>query len=170
MEVTIQKVPGSRVVLEFSLEEQEVETAVEKTYRRLVRSLRIPGFRPGKAPRFIVERYLGPGELRSRAIEDLAPELVSKAVEEHSLRTVGRASVEVLQQKPLRLKATVPVYPEVQLADYRSISLNPPHIERQGPEVEAELQSIRERRAEWRDLVNEPTLKPICLGVSNCND
>ncbi len=152
MEVTVQKIPGSQVVLEFSLEEPEVEQAIEKTYRRLVRQLRIPGFRPGKAPRFIVERYLGAAELRSRAIEDLAPELVSKAVEEHQLRTVGRASVEILQQKPARLKATVPVYPEVTLADYRGITLEPPAIEADGPEVEAELLRLRENKAQWIDL------------------
>jgi trigger factor len=155
VQVTVQKIPGSKVVLEFSLEDQEVDKAIDRTYRRLVRDLRIPGFRPGKAPRFVVERYLGPGELRSRAIEDLAPELVSRAVEEHGLRTVGRASVEVLQQKPLRLKATVPVYPEVQLPDYRTISLNPPRIDPHGPEVESRLQSIRERKAKWEDLAED---------------
>ncbi len=152
MQVTVQKIPGSKVVLEFSLEDQEVEQAIHKTYRRLARELRIPGFRPGKAPRFIVERYLGPGELRSRAIEDLAPELVSQAVKEYGLRTVGRASVEIVQQAPLKFKATVAVYPEVQLADYRSLNPEPPHIELDGPEVEAELQSIRDRRGQWQDL------------------
>lgn len=165
MEVTVQKIPGSKVVLEFSLEDQEVEQAIDKTYRRLVRELRIPGFRPGKAPRFIVERYLGPGELRTRAIEDLAPELVSQAIKEHGLRTVGRASVELVQQAPLKFKATLAVYPEVQLADYRALSLEPHRIEPDGPEVEAELQRIRERRGQWQDLGEDRPAGPDDLVV-----
>src|SRR5690606_20731729 len=84
MTTTVERLPDhpARVVLEVEVEPERVEQAVDRVYRRVVRDLRIPGFRKGRAPRKIVEMYLGKDALLQEAIEELVPAAYREAAKQ----------------------------------------------------------------------------------------
>ena len=71
----------NQVKLVVSLDEQEFDEAVEKAFRRIAQGVRLPGFRPGEAPRKVLEARLGPGAGRNEAIQDAVPEYYFKAID-----------------------------------------------------------------------------------------
>src|SRR4051794_21807128 len=98
----------------------DVDAAYERVIGKLSRKVKIQGFRPGKAPRPVVEARLGAETIREEAIEELVPEVVSKALTDSSLDPIDRPRVDILEfdrGKPARFTATVSVMPEVKLAD-----------------------------------------------------
>ena len=116
---TVTRLAPTQVALEFSITGEELAAAEDRAYRKLVKDVRLPGFRKGKVPRKIFEQTYGSDAVTSRAVEDVVPEVYAKAIAEHDLEPVERPTVEVLEEtdgRPTRLKATVEVRPEVQAA------------------------------------------------------
>ncbi|MBC7107020.1 MAG: trigger factor family protein, partial [Firmicutes bacterium] len=97
MRATAERIESNTVVLEVEVEPERFDRAVEKAYRQLVRKVAIPGFRRGKAPRFILERYVGREALYSEAIEMLVPEAYREAVERTGIEPIAQPQVEVIQ-------------------------------------------------------------------------
>jgi trigger factor len=79
VKVSAQKIPDSQVVLEIEVEPERVEKALDRAYRQLVARTKVPGFRPGKAPRAMLERYLGRDALMRQALDRLVPEIYQEA-------------------------------------------------------------------------------------------
>ena len=86
MKVTKEKIENSQVALTIEMESAEVEEWLGKSYSRLVKKMNIPGFRKGKAPRAILEQYIGRGALFDDALENLVPHAYEQAIKEQ--RTV----------------------------------------------------------------------------------
>ena len=140
----------------------EVDAAYEKVITRLSQKIKIQGFRPGKAPRSVVEARLGPQAIREEVIETVVPELVNRALTESELDPIDRPRVDVLEferGKPARLTATVSVMPEVKLPDLDAI-----RIEQTKTEVTDEM--VDQRIAELLDSQAqlEPVERPVQEG------
>jgi trigger factor len=132
MNVTSSPAPRSSVQLDIELPPERLSRAIDEAVRTLSRRTKVPGFRPGKAPRPILERVLGPGAVLDEAVEHLVQDAYRKALAEKEIRPLANADVEIVQAeegKPLVFKAVVPVRPDVKLGDYRNFPF--------GPEVEA---------------------------------
>jgi trigger factor len=128
MQVTSTPAPRSSVVLEIELPPDELARAISDSVRHLSQRTRVPGFRPGKAPRPVLERHLGPGAVLDDAVEHLVERSYRKALVDQDLLPLTNADVEVVQAeegKPLVFKATVQVRPEVALGDYRGFNFAP---------------------------------------------
>jgi trigger factor len=128
MHVSTSKAPKSSVQLEIELPPERLQKAVGQAVARLSRRTRVPGFRPGKAPRPMLEQFLGPGAVLDDAVEHLVQEAYSEALRESDVIPLANADVEIIQAeegKPLVFKAVVPVRPEVELGDYRSFNFRP---------------------------------------------
>src|SRR5215207_7846435 len=121
VKISTQEMESSQVLLEIEVDPPRVERAVEDAYRRYAQRLNVPGFRRGKAPRPIVERMVGRESLMEEAIEHLVPAVYREAVSESGLHPIEEASVQIVDTEPLRIKATVPVRPQVQLGEYRTL-------------------------------------------------
>ena len=122
MKVTTTKGPRSSVVLEVEVPPERVARSVEQAVSRLSRSTRVPGFRPGHAPRAVLERVVGPERVLEEAFEHLIPDTLEEALTDAEVIPLVQPDVEVVQRdegKPLIYRATVPVRPEVTLGDYR---------------------------------------------------
>jgi len=114
MQVTTNPAPNSSVVLEIELPPERLSRAVDDAVRRLSRRTRVPGFRPGKAPRPMLERTLGPGVVLDEAVEHLVDDAYREALVEQSILPLTNADVEIVQAeegKPVIFKATVQVRP-----------------------------------------------------------
>src|SRR5437764_3098893 len=86
--VTAENLPGSQVGLTIEIPQAAVDAAYERVLSRLVQRAKIEGFRPGKAPRALVEARLGPAAVREEVIETLVPQVVSQVIEERSLDAI----------------------------------------------------------------------------------
>ena len=128
MNVTTTPAPKSSILVEVELPSDRLDKAVAQAVNRLGRRNRIPGFRPGKAPRPVLERELGPGAVLDDAVEHLIQDAYRDWLTGTDIVPLANADVEVVQAeegKPLIFKATVPVRPEVTLGDYRNFNFRP---------------------------------------------
>ena len=159
MKVSTERIPDSQVVLEIEVEPERVEKSLEKAYRRLAQRTKVPGFRQGKAPRAMLERYLGSEAIRREALDLLIPEAYGEAIDQEKIEPVDVPTVEVTQEEPLVFKATVPVRPTIDLGDYRAVRVGrePPAASEE--EVDEQLEELRHRYA-----LLEPVERPVQVG------
>ena len=116
MKANAERIEKNTVQLDIELEAEQLDKAIDKAYRRLVQKYNVPGFRKGKTPKRIFERYVGKEVILEEAIESVVPEAYYKAVVETGIEPVDQPKLDVVQAeegKPVLLKATVLVKPEV---------------------------------------------------------
>ncbi len=135
------------VVLEISVGAEEFEAACAEAYRKNVGKINIPGFRPGKAPRSIIERMYGKEVFFEDAVNSLYPKAYSEAVDEAKIEPVDRAEIEVLSvdEKGFTFKATVTVKPEVEVSDYKGIKATKTVKKVTDEDINAEIDMLRNR-------------------------
>jgi len=121
LKISTERQPESQILLNIEVEPERVEKSIDQAYRRIVGKYRIPGFRPGKAPRVMFERYVGRETLLREALEKLVPQVYDEAVKEESIDAIDQPQFEIPTVEPLLIKATVPVRPTVYLGGYREI-------------------------------------------------
>jgi trigger factor len=158
VKVSTQEIEKSQVVLEIEVDPPRLDRAMDQAYRRLAGRLKVPGFRPGKAPRPLVERMVGRESLLEDAIEHLVPEVYREAIDQENLYPIEEAAFEVLEAEPLKIKATVPVRPTVQLGDYRSLRRELTTPETTDEQVDTVISQLRESHATWA-----PVERPVQL-------
>lgn len=146
LQVNVTPQEHSKVLLEIIVDPAEVKTAWDNAYRKLARIVKVPGFRPGKAPRALVERYAGASALREEALEALLPGALDAALKDNQLSPVTDPHIEVKEfneSGPLVFTATVEVAPKVELGAYRDldVSYDAPVVTPE--EVEAEIENLR---------------------------
>lgn len=156
MKVTSEKIEDSQAFLSIEMEPAEVEESLEESYHRLVRETDIPGFRRGKAPRAILERYLSRESLLEDALNNLLPKACKKAIEEQKLEAIASPSIEIAQTDPVIFKAIVPLRPTIKLGDYHHIQVTPEPVEVGEDDVSAIIERLRHQHATW-----EPVERPV---------
>ena len=152
VKVTTERLPKSVIALDIELDQQQVEKGLDRAARKLSQEFRIPGFRPGKAPRFIVENYLGRARIMEEASDDLINKAFQDALKEQQLTPVGRANLESLEEQPFRFRVTIPVEPVITLPEYRSYRLPYEPEPITDETVQRLLDSQREQHAVIREL------------------
>lgn len=147
MKVSSERIPESQVVLEVEVEPERLERSLERAYRRLAQKTEVPGFRKGKIPRHMLERYVGRDAVMQEALGLLIPEAYNQAIEEENIDAVDYPSIEVVQQEPLIFKATVAVRPSIDLGDYREMRVEREPVTVSQERVEEKLDELRHRYA-----------------------
>jgi trigger factor len=152
MKITNDKTENSQMFLTIEMEPEEVEESMQVAFKRLNKKTRIPGFRKGKAPRDIFERYLGKEYLMEEALNDLIPTAYAKAVEEQSIEAIAQPQIEIEQMEPLIMKATVPLKPTVELGDYKSLKVEQETVEVTSEKVDEVIEQLRHQNATWEPV------------------
>ncbi len=152
MKVEWRREPRSRAVLEVELPSEEVSRAVEAAHRRLAQRVNIPGFRRGKAPRAILERFVGRESLIDEMLKVLLPDGYARAVKETGLLPIGHPEIDVRtepvdEHAPLRFVATVEIAPEVDPGDYRAVRVSRGEAVVRDEDVEERIADLRVRHA-----------------------
>ena len=156
MKVTNEKTENRQAFLTVEMEPAEVEKSLEEAYRRLVKRANIPGFRKGKAPRDVIERYLGRDSLLEDALNKLVPEACEQAIKEQEIEAIAHPQIEITQTEPLIFKATVPLTPQIELGDYHQVRLEPEPVSVDEEKVDQVLEQLRHQQAIW-----EPVERPL---------
>ncbi len=159
MQVSTERIPESQVVLQVEVDDERLEKAKASAYRRLAQKTRIPGFRPGKAPRTILERHLGEHAVLHEAIDRLLPKVYEEALEQEEIEPIGQPEIEMLTEEPLAVKFTVPVRPTVDLADYASVRVPRQPVVVEPERVQEGLEALRHRYGTL-----EPVTRPVQWG------
>jgi trigger factor len=155
MKASAERIEKNTVQLEIEVEAEQLDLAINKAYRRLVQRYNVPGFRKGKTPRQIFERYVGKGVILEEAMESVLPEAYYKAVLETGIEPVDQPQVDVVQAeegKPVVFKATVLVKPEVVLGQYKQVEARKPSTDVPEEEVDKALERLQERHAKLLTL------------------
>ncbi|MCH7705822.1 MAG: trigger factor [Chloroflexi bacterium] len=158
MKVTAEELPKREVLLNIEMDQDELDPYMERAFRRAAQQLNIPGFRKGKAPRAVVEPYVGRETLMDDALEILMPEALEKAVAQESLEQGGIPHVEIVTKEPVVFKATVPLMPKVVLDAYREIRQPRESVEVSEEQLKETLEHLRWELAPW-----EPAERPVAL-------
>ena len=139
----------SMVALTVEVGAADFEAAVEKAYRKQRGSIRMPGFRPGKAPRKMIERMYGEAIFYEEAVNAALPDAYSAAVKEQDLQVVGYPQVELLEvgKEGFSFKATVAVYPQVTLGQYKGIEAPKAEVKVLAADVNARLKEMADRNS-----------------------
>ena len=143
-----EKIEKSQVVLTIEVGAPEFEAAIEKAYQKMRKKINVPGFRPGKAPRKIIEGMYGAEVFFEEAINIAFPEAYEAAVKEQELQVVGYPSVEIegqVTRDGFTFKATAPVYPEVTLGQYKGLSAPKEEVKVSAADVDERLKALTDR-------------------------
>ena len=146
----------NRHELQFSVDKATFDAAVNAVYRKQVKSISVPGFRKGKAPRSIIEKMYGSGVFYEDAINDLIPAAYESAAKESGLEIVGQPEFDVvsIDENGLLLSAKVYVKPEVEIKDYIGIEVEKDVAPVTDEEVDKEIETIRERNSREIDVTD----------------
>lgn len=148
MKVDVKREPRSRAVLEVEIPPESVSEGVEAALRKLNQKVEIPGFRRGKAPRTMLERYVGKEAVLEEAVKELVPDAYARAVDQVGVTPITRPEIkvdEVKEGEPLRFVATVDLMPEVELADYQGIRIPYAGPQVREEDVDAAVEDLRSR-------------------------
>ena len=148
MNVNIENTSALRRKMTIEIEPDEIKRELDRAYNELKRSVVLKGFRPGHAPRPLLERFFG-DQVRGDVIQKLVKEYTEKALEENSLTPVIQPEIvteETDLKKALKFSAVFDLKPELQVKDYQDLKVQTPTIEVTDEEVDAELERMRERR------------------------
>ena len=144
-----EKLEKSKVALTIEVSAEDFEAAINKAYLKMRGKMNIPGFRPGKAPRKIVESMYGAEVFYEEAVNIVLPDAYEKAVSDEKLEVVGYPEVELENcgKDGVTFKATVAVYPEVKLGQYKGLEAPKANVKVMAADVNARLKEMAERNS-----------------------
>src|SRR5699024_159889 len=146
-----EKQEGNEGVLTIDVPAEDFDQALDKAFKKVVKTVQIPGFRKGKVPRKIFEKRFGVESLYQDAVDIVLPEAYMKAVEETGISPVDQPEVdieEIEKGKNLVFTAKVIVKPEVTLGEYKGLEVEEQSVEVTDEDVEQELEAQRQQHAE----------------------
>jgi trigger factor len=154
MQSTVESVEGNKVKLHITVPADEFERAIDAAFRKLAREVRIPGFRPGKAPRRLLEARLGTDMAREQALRDSLPEFYVDAVNEHDVDVIAPPEIEVTggqDEGDVEFEAVVEVRPQVQLVGYDELKVELPFEAVGDDAIAQQIDRLRDRFADLTD-------------------
>jgi trigger factor len=155
MRSTVEPLEGNKVKVSVEVDEAEFDKAIDAAFRKIARQTRIPGFRPGKAPRRILEARLGPDVAREEAIRDSLPDYYIKALEEQDVDAIAAPEIEITSGQdsgPIQFEAVVEIRPQVSVAGYQGLRVTVPSPDVSDEEVDRQLDRLREQFGELQTV------------------
>jgi len=151
---SVETLEGNKVRLRVAVPADEFERAVDAAFRKLARQVRIPGFRPGKAPRQLLEARLGGEAAREQALRDSVPDYYAQAIEAEDIDVIAAPEIDITDGEDsgdVAFDAVVEVRPIIELAGYDPLRVEIPTPEITDAAVDAQVDALRERFADLED-------------------
>ncbi|MCB0166713.1 MAG: hypothetical protein KDI79_20970, partial [Anaerolineae bacterium] len=149
MKVTTEELERCLVLVTVEIDSKKENDILQKAAKRIAKEIKIPGFRPGKAPYNVVIRRFGLEAIQQEALEKSADDMIQKALEEANVTPFARMDLESVEWDPLVIKIKVPTEPKVELNDYHEIRLDSAEVEVADEDVEERLKQLQETNATW---------------------
>ena len=148
MKSTVEQLTPTRVKLNVEVPFEELSAEFDRTYRSLAQQIRIPGFRPGKAPAKLIEARVGRDSILAQVVNDALPGKYSEAVAETETKAIGQPEIDLSELKygeSVTFTAEVDVRPEIDLPDYSTLAVEVDPIEIEDDAVDEQLEGLRAR-------------------------
>lgn len=159
MNITREDMPGRQVALTIELDPETVNSALDKAYRQMVNQYDIPGFRRGKAPRHMLERYVGTEMLTERAVKNILPQTVQSAISDQNIDALDVGDVEIISLSPLQVKVIVVQPPVIEIGDYSGVRVERDPVEITDEQVDQVLTELRRESAPWEEPAGPRPIK-----------
>lgn len=146
----VKKAEKNVVEFEFSVSGEEFRAAIEKAYKKNVGKINVQGFRRGKAPRHIIERYYGSEVFYEDAVNIVLPDAYDKAIEEKNIEAIAQPEIdvkEISKETGVVFTAKVAVKPEFELGQYKGVEVSKVTHRTTEKEINGEIEKIRQRNA-----------------------
>lgn len=149
MAIKAKQLEKNKYEFSFTIEKPVFDAEIEKVYRKNAPKMNIPGFRRGKAPRHIIEKMYGSAVFYDEALDNLLPEAYEKALGETKLDAVSRPELDIvsIDDNGVCLKAVVWVKPEVEISEYKGLSVDREAVNVTEEDILKEIDLTRERNA-----------------------
>ena len=149
--------PGSRVVLEIEVPPAEVDRHFATAYRHVAERTKVPGFRPGKAPRHVIDRFVGRASVIAEAIDHLVNDSYDAALDQTTVVPLDQPQVDidsatVVEGATVHFTATVAIRPEVALGAYTGYPFSLDPVEVTAVQVEAVISDLQQQQATLRPV------------------
>lgn len=151
------KIDTNKVELTVKVNAEEFEAALAKAFKKNAKTINVPGFRKGKAPRKMVEKIYGEGLFFEDAINELYPDALGKAIEEAEIEVVARPDVEVTdcsKEAGFTFKATCITKPEVKVSDYKGIKVEKTVKTVADEDIAKRLEAMQDRNSRLVDITD----------------
>ena len=148
MKSTVEKLSPTRVRINVEVPFTELEPDIDKAFKQLAKQIRLPGFRPGKAPRKLLEARVGRASVLEQVVNDALPGRYSEAVTAESLQPIGQPEIEITKledNEELVFTAEVDIRPEIDLPDLAALKITVDPISVSDEDVASELENLQKR-------------------------
>ena len=156
MKITQDEVVDNQTTLHIELEDSDLDPYLDRGYKRISPQLNIPGFRRGKAPRRVIESYVGRDGLLNEVFDSMVFEVTDKAIKEQNLDAVGVPIIDAADMDPVQFSATIPLRPDIQLGGYRAIRIDYEEVVISEDDVSSRIDEIRQSLGSWEEVEREP--------------
>lgn len=165
MNIKVEALENNQIKLSFEVEAADVDARIKRTYRQVAKRYSFPGFRPGKAPRPVIDNIMGADSVRTTVTEDLVNEVYPQALEENNLVPLQRPDYQyeldlVEDHKPFNFTATILVKPEIELSSYEPVEVEIPSTEATEEEIDAQIEELRNYYHDFKDANANTKVKP----------
>jgi trigger factor len=151
VKAVVEPLEGNKVKLSVEVDEQEFEKALDAAFRKMARDVRVPGFRPGKAPRRVLEARIGADVARQEAIRDALPDFYAQAVAENEVEPIAPPEIDITAGQdagPIAFDAVVEVMPVLQVPGYQGLQIKVPALTPTDDEVDGQIERLRAQHGE----------------------
>lgn len=148
MKSTVEKLSPTRVRINVEVPFAELEPDIDRAFKQLAKQIRLPGFRPGKAPRKLLEARVGRGAVLEQVVNDALPARYSEAITSESLQPIGQPEIEVTKledNEELVFTAEVDVRPDIDLPDLSALTITVDPVSVTDEDVDAEIEALQKR-------------------------
>ena len=155
MKSSVTELEDNKVKISVEVDAETFEPEVDKAFKRLAKEVKLPGFRPGKAPRKILEARLGVGYAREDALREALPEYYSAAVAENDVDAIDQPEIDITggqDEGNITFDATVEVRPIITVAGYKNLKIEVPSPELTDEEIQAQIDRVRQPHAELSEI------------------
>src|SRR5438105_9318144 len=155
MKASVEPLEGNKVKVSVEVDEVEFDKAIDAAFRKIARQTRIPGFRPGKAPRRILEARLGSDAARGEALRDALPDYYLQAIEQEAVDAIAPPEIDITAGQdggPVSFEAVVEVRPQVSVAGYQGLRVTIPSPNVTDEEIDRQLDRLRDQFGELREV------------------
>jgi len=152
---SVEALEGNKVKVSVEVEEVELDGAIDAAFKRIAQVVRIPGFRPGKVPRKILEARIGVEAARQDALREALPEYYVQAVDEHDVDVIAPPEIDITsgqESGPVTFEAVVEVRPQIVVAGYDGLRVEVPSPLVSDEQIEAQLNRLRDTSSTLEDV------------------
>ena len=155
MKASVEPLEGNKVKLSVEVDEDEFEKRVDATLRRIAREVRIPGFRPGKAPRRLLETRMGKAGIRQETLRDSLSEFYAEALRQTEVDAIAPPDIDITsgeEDGPVAFDAVVEIRPHLQLAGYQGLKVTVPGPGVTDEELQRQIDRLRQPFGELKEV------------------